>query len=198
MQLINTKDKGYSLIEILIALMIFTTVMISAIAIMLRSAIISFDNDTAERAKNVGVKVLELSKKPDGRIANCSRDQSNQPEYLDINVIGSYAVSDVDLSGNTADFADEICIEAVEGSSYIANTAEPLISECENQYETNVILPDNTQNNENFTYREYDENYCIQILIEEVPDSDFRKITVNILYDSFQGETRQRLYYGFR
>lgn len=191
----NKTEKGYTLVEILVALLIFTTVIVSSISIMLRSSIRSSDNEARDRARTAAVRVLELVKKPDGIVCNVE----NNNEDINLEIPGVYSVADLDFTKDNV--SDAICMRF---ESNVEDVQE--LSECENDpnesppFLTVLTFP---EADENYRYRNFDDRYCIQVIIRDTDDdpsvsSTYKEVTVNLVYEAFRGDYDKITLNGFR
>ena len=178
----SKNKKGFSLIEVLMVLLIFSTVVMVAVSLMLKSARLSLDNEISDRATNVGKRVLEYSKKSDRYVLNC--DTGQQFEMT----TGMYSI------GSTIDFSKP-ATESVCFKPKGAGNSSSIISECRSDYEVNILFPRNANNK---TYVEYEESYCVQVIVEPINSSDYEKVTIVVVYSTLTEQNLRNIYYGFR
>jgi len=165
MKILINKVSAYSLIEVLVAIILFSSVMIVSVSIMTKSIKISINNEIAEVARTMAVRVLELAKKEDAIISECDTGAN-----IKLFKNTYYAVDDI----NFADPTGNICIRQA--------TLTQLIDSCTvgtGEYNTKVIFP----RGEN--YVEYEENYCIQLFIGDKPSANSKLLSakVRVVYD---------------
>lgn len=180
---LNLKNKkGFGLLEILIVLMIFSTVMVVASSTMAKSSVISVNNDIADRAKTVLVRVLELVKNPEGTILDCTKLPSGtltfQPGVY-------YAVNNLTL--DSTDQSASICAKVVTGQSQIIDSCPD-----NSPFKVNVSYP----NLPNFV--KFNESYCLQIIIENISGSGFDKVTVTGIYNDLSTTNIKTTLYGYK
>jgi prepilin-type N-terminal cleavage/methylation domain-containing protein len=161
-------NKGFGLLEVLIALVIFGSAMLIAAGVMVRSVRISIDNEISSRAQTMAVRVLELAKKPDGIVNQCSTG-----DPLTLTTGSYYAVGDIDLSATNV----ETCVERTNVTA--------LITDCgaaSSEFKTSIILPQGSN------YRQYNEDYCVQLFVEDIAASEFDKVKVRVIYTDLTDE----------
>ena len=173
--LLRKKDKAYSLVEILIALIIISTVMIIATSTIYGSSVVSINNEIADRANTMMVRILELVKKADNSIAHCDED-------VDVEILNNnyYAIGNIDLTN--ANELQGACIRPVADTQQISTCNDTSL------YKTVLKLPEG--------FVEYEELYCIQLYVEDIEGSGFDKITVTTVFDDISEQNIKKLFYG--
>jgi hypothetical protein len=94
---------------------------------------------------------------------------------------GNYGVGNIDLANSNQ--ADNLCLNLIQDNV--------LNETCENRsrYITEV----------NFEFGKDEgrvETYCIQVVIEDLPDSDFSKVTVRTVFNDLSNNNLVRTLYG--
>jgi prepilin-type N-terminal cleavage/methylation domain-containing protein len=171
-----TGRQGYSLVEVLAAIVIVSTVMIVATSSIFSSAKISINNEISDRANTLAVRILELAKKVDQTLPACGGT-----EVIELEAGLNFSVANVDLTNTNQ--AENICIQEIVDNRLIEDCAD------NSQYKTEVILPGGEETRGK-------EVYCIQVKIEIQADSAFKKITVRLVYDDLSNEDLVKSYYG--
>ncbi|HEX9804165.1 MAG TPA: prepilin-type N-terminal cleavage/methylation domain-containing protein [Candidatus Dojkabacteria bacterium] len=177
---LRKKINGFTLVEVLMVMLIFSSAIIVAMGVIINSARISVSNEISNRVNTLGVRVLEISKKPDGVVKNCSGTDNLELQP------GLYEVGNIDYAAFLGEnVLDSVCFQRSGATS--------LISECNSSnFETEIIFPQTGE------YVQYDESYCIQLQIESVPNSEYSKITVRLIYDTLVDDDLLKEFFGYR
>lgn len=174
------EKKAFGLVEVLFVLLIFTSVILTAVSIMIRSARTSINNDISSRAKTIAVKVLEIAKSPDGEILDCNTGNK-------ITLGGSvgstqyYSIGTIDYNNtnlNSACFSQQI-------DNAVLNTIV-------DRYKVEVVFPSGGN------YLDYNEKYYLQLKVEDDSGSKYSKLTLTTIYTDLTGEEINFTLYGFR
>ena len=177
----NRCARGFSLIEILVLLIMFSSVMISGVGIILRSTTISINNDIADRANTVLIRVLELSKKADQDFKDC------EGESILLEEGGYYSIGSIDF---VSQGTDSVCIDRENIQESITTCAHG-DSGTYNAYKTNIVFPDEG-------YVEFKEEYCMQLIVSPTTNPDYSKITMNIVFDDLSDNNIKRTVYVYQ
>lgn len=178
---INKKrNKAYSLIEILVAMVIVSTTLLLSLKSIYNAQEISIANEIADRAANMGIKVLEIAKNPNRTAPSCA----NQNVSITIDSDSYYAVGNVNLTqtGGTSG----ICITKVNDTAPITTCSDT------SQYRTILIVP------AGFTQRV--ERYCVQLVIKSstIPGNIAQNVIVTVVYDELKNLNSKKVFYGIR
>ena len=176
----NKKRSGYSLVEILVAMVIVSTTLLLSLKSIYNAQEISIANEISDRAANMGIKVLEIAKNPNRTAPSCA----NQNVSIPIDGDSYYAVGNVNLTqtGGTTG----ICITKVNDTAPITTCSDT------SQYKTTLIVP------AGFTQRV--ERYCVQLSIKSstIPGNVSQNVVVTVVYDELKNINSKKVFYGIR
>lgn len=174
---IKNNRTGYSLVEILAALAIISTVLIVSVNSIFSSSKVSVNNEIADRANTMSARVIELVKSAQDYVTDC-----NTGGTIALTAGKSYTVGKINLSSSVQ--SNNVCLKAV--SSTTLNTT----CDTSSPYYTAVTFNFGKDPGRK-------EIYCLQVKIDNITGSTYKKLTVRSVFDDLSNDNLVRTYYGF-